>query len=289
MSKSIDDILRDMEIQKQSRVNEENQINLDREKRIKSQRDEWDRRNRMYESINIQNSISHSSAGIIKSSGPNPLWNTLFGGYTADNTTSDVLSLNNATLFNGATYTTGKVNNSYYFDGVDDHVFLGNNIHNNLHQGDWSLSLWMYKINSTNGAAYSTVYVGPNTKSYGALLSGGTTYTFSLWVGSSRQFDLTFGSPILSQWNHFVITRSSSNATYKSYLNGSLIQTLNSSINPTYLNGYSNRVTQGGRQFTTMAQFLNGMIDETYFFSSELTQSQVTELYNNGNGKQYPN
>jgi hypothetical protein len=46
---------------------------------------------------------------------------------------------------------------------------------------------------------------------------------------------------------------------------------------------------QGARQFLAIAQYLQGQLDETYFFNSELTQNQILELYNNGNGIQYPN
>jgi hypothetical protein len=67
------------------------------------------------------------------------------------------------------------------------------------------------------------------------------------------------------------------------------VSTVNSALNPNYLSGYVNRVTQGGRQFLAMAQFLNGKIDETYIWNKVLSQSEITELYNSNNGKQYPN
>jgi hypothetical protein len=147
----------------------------------------------------------------------------------------------------------------------------------------------MYKTNTAQGALYSTIYVGPNVKSYGALLSGTTTYSFQIYANSSSQMLLNFGTFVTNQWNHLVVTRSSSLGNYKSYLNGTLISTVSSAVNPTYLNGYVNRVTQGGRQFSAMAQFLNGKIDETYIWNKVLSDSEVTELYNSSNGKQYPN
>jgi len=237
--------------------------------------------------------ISVFDIGVLSKKYPNPLWNNLVGGYTADNTTNDVLLINNATLFNGATYNTGKVNNGFSFDGVDDYVFFGNNLHDSLHQGDYSISVWMYKTNTVTGAAYSSLYVGPSNRSYGALLSGttasGAAYTYSLWANNTRMVDVSFGILNLNTWYHMVITRSVLNNTYKAYLNGNLITTVNSSYNPIYHAGYTNRVMQGARQFLAIAQYLQGQLDETYFFNSELTQNQILELYNNGNGIQYPN
>jgi hypothetical protein len=219
----------------------------------------------------------------------NPLWNNLVSGWRFDNDLNDVMGVANGTFFNGANFSTGKVGEAASFDGIDDYVFLGNNLHDTLHQGDWSLSLWMYKTNTAQGALYSTIYVGPNVKSYGALLSGTTTYSFQIYANSSSQMLLNFGTFVTNQWNHLVVTRSSSLGNYKSYLNGTLISTVSSAVNPTYLNGYVNRVTQGGRQFSAMAQFLNGKIDETYIWNKVLSDSEVTELYNSSNGKQYPN
>jgi hypothetical protein len=219
----------------------------------------------------------------------NPLWNNLVSGWKFDGDFNDVLGIKNGTSFNGIGFSSGKIGNSVSFDGIDDYVFLGNNIHDTLHQGDWSLSLWIYKNNSNLGAAYSTIYVGPNNKSYGTLLSGTIGYTFQIYGNSQSQMLLSFGDLTLNQWNHLTITRSSSLGNYKSYLNGNLVSTVNSALNPTYLNGYVNRVTQGGRQFLAMAQFLNGKIDETYIWNKVLSQSEITELYNSNNGKQYPN
>jgi hypothetical protein len=219
----------------------------------------------------------------------NPLWANLVSGWKFDNDLNDVLGVANGTFFNGAGFATGKVGDAASFDGVDDYVFLGNNLHDTLHQGDWSLSLWMYKTNTAQGALYSTIYVGPNTKSYGTLLGGTTSYSFQIYANSQSQMLLNFGTLATNQWNHLIVTRSSSLGNYKSYLNGTLVSTVSSAVNPNYFSGYVNRVTQGGRQFLAMGQLLNGKIDETYIWNKVLSEAEVAELYNSSNGKQYPN
>ena len=54
------------------------------------------------------------------------LWNNLLAYYTGDNTPDDSLGNYNGTLVNGTTYGTGKINQSFSFDGVNDYVNMGN-------------------------------------------------------------------------------------------------------------------------------------------------------------------
>ena len=53
------------------------------------------------------------------------IWNNLVAYYTADNTANDAKGTYNGTLVNGTTYATGKINNGFSFDGVNDYVDLG--------------------------------------------------------------------------------------------------------------------------------------------------------------------
>ena len=56
------------------------------------------------------------------------LWNNLLAYWTGDNTPNDILGNYNGTLVNGTTYGTGKINQGFSFDGVNDYVDFGNNL-----------------------------------------------------------------------------------------------------------------------------------------------------------------
>src|SRR6516162_4953468 len=49
----------------------------------------------------------------------------LVSWWTADNTASDLMTRNNATLSNGVAYDTGEVQQAFSFDGVDDRADVG--------------------------------------------------------------------------------------------------------------------------------------------------------------------
>src|SRR5262249_6256482 len=49
----------------------------------------------------------------------------LVSWWTADNTASDLMTRNNATLYNGVAYAPGEVQQAFSFDGVDDRVAVG--------------------------------------------------------------------------------------------------------------------------------------------------------------------
>src|SRR4051812_34832817 len=46
----------------------------------------------------------------------------LVSWWTADNTAADLMTRNNATMFNGASFATGQVGQAFSFDGIDDRV-----------------------------------------------------------------------------------------------------------------------------------------------------------------------
>ncbi len=201
------------------------------------------------------------------------------------------LGVDNGTLMNGTTLTTGKVGNAFLFDGVNDYVSLPNN--SLSINGDFSISLWVY-FNSLNqpNSQWNQQFIFSNNSSVGS-------YGFSLYKHSNNSLYFIisnsssssfFRAPqtlLQSTWYHVVITRKYGTTT-KIYINGSeqtdaYYYSGDSSINPSYstsqivnLSGWNNA---GG-------DLLNGKIDAFNVWQKTLTGAEVTELYNSGNGKQ---
>ena len=216
----------------------------------------------------------------------NPLWDDLLAYYTADNTPNDALGNYNGTLVNGATYGTGKINQGFSFDGVNDYVSVGSRqIFNNTQS--FTFSCWI----NANQIRNRMLITNANTINDGANLavwSDGVSRKLAL-IGGNGSGDSTFGNTTLSTstWYHLVAVHTpydgvNSNVTF--YVNGS--------NDGTGMFDAGTSLSVGNQYIgtnTTFGGFFNGIIDEIGIWNRELTPSEVTELYNLGSGKQYPN
>jgi len=207
--------------------------------------------------------------------------------YSSQTLTSskDAYSTNNGTLMNGCTFTTGKIGNAFLFDGVNDYVALPNNILKKT--GDFSFSVWV-NANVLSG----------NKAIFGTYFYDGTTYGWRLdFVNSGMNFAI-FGSSQVNlgitgtfntgQWYNIVVTRKASTGT-KVYINGTLNVSNTSTINPNYATTQYTTIGATQYQPSTVTYYLNGKIDAVSVWDKELSATEVSDLYNSGNGKQYPN
>ncbi len=218
----------------------------------------------------------------------NALWNNLLAYYTADNTPNDALGVNNGTLINGATYATGKINNGFSLDGVNDYVDL--NTTNLKFTSSFSVSFFMkhtsntgnFGLISTTGGAYNGWAIG--------MYSGHLEFWFDdrpiqAYVDCVSSTILT-----INTWNHIVFTFELG-VGFKLYINGTLNK---SSSKPLFVPSYTQapiyypNVGAFSTLSGTRSLFYNGLIDELGIWNRLLTTLEVTELYNSGSGKQYP-
>jgi len=63
--------------------------------------------------------------------------------WPGDSDASDIQNGNDGTLVNGATFATGKVDQAFSFDGVDDYVDVGNGANLNIGTGDFAVEFWV--------------------------------------------------------------------------------------------------------------------------------------------------
>ena len=166
---------------------------------------------------------------------------------------------------------------SFLFDGVDDYVDCGD--FSAYDNGDFSCSIWVYKTTSNDterfisnsGASakagfdivmdrYENIYVQRNTR---------TSDTASGYIAIGFT---------LNNWHHITATYEDSTKTLKIYLDGVLKDTTigsastNSASIPLSIGCYSSGVSQ----------FFTGNIDEVSIFNSELSASDVTDIFNLG-------
>lgn len=225
--------------------------------------------------------------GIVASRGINPLWTGLLTYHTADNTPNDALGVANGTLTNGATYATGKINNGFSLDGVNDYVSLGVVSAYNFGTGSFTISCWAYLTSDTYFKAllgiggYSdtvngfTIYVKPTQKvEVWRRVDSGGTYTT---IGSTADNSFT-----LNAWHHVVLRRNS--GTIDIFIDNTKT---NIATGATYSLGSATGTSLIGDNGFSLP--MPGKIDEIGVWGRDLSDSEVTELYNSGSGKQYPN
>jgi hypothetical protein len=205
--------------------------------------------------------------------------------------------LDNGTLMNGCSLTTGKIGQAFTFDGVNDYVALPDNSLN--FTGDFSVSAWIY-VSNLSGEKYIISNGNGNAFDVNTGWSFGIfNNKISFWVytgGLSYTGWLTNTTLSVNTWHHVSVTKKTSQSPLL-YIDGVLSSnslwnnTMANSLNPvytasTYLNTKSSigvfRYNNGSSAYA----YWNGKIDSLNVWQKELTQSEITELYNSGNGKQ---
>jgi hypothetical protein len=210
---------------------------------------------------------------------PNPLWNTLTNYYTLDNTPNDVKGGANGTLINSLGYASAKINNGLNYNGINNYFTFPNSFFQV--SNDFSISFW-FNVNSAS--IFFLMDIGGGQTGYvdGFAIYRPAGSDLKLYVNGSNILSSGF-FPSNNTWYHVGITHKTS-TNYKMYINGSLANTLTTTKQISYPGTtISNLGTaQGGLYAVPL------LMDEVSFFNSELTSTQMTELYNSGSGKQYP-
>jgi len=228
--------------------------------------------------------------GII--AGRNNILNSgLYAVYNAESNANDSFGTLNGTAVGGLTYTTGKIGDAFTLNGTNAYVSLQRTTNQFDFTGDFSISVWIKP--SAQGATNNIFQNYYST-------SAANRYGFNLYLQSGRvrfgmynvSTNLYYGNTVISNntWYHVVITKTSGNA-YKMYINN-VLQSLtfvagNISNNTTY--NTLNQVNIGSNfDAGTRTSYFNGQIDALNTWTKELTTTEITELYNAGNGLQYP-
>jgi hypothetical protein len=221
---------------------------------------------------------------------------------------TDVVGTGQGTSPSGSApaFSVGKIGKAFKFDGINDYIALPNNSLLFTNGGlttpiDYSLSVWVYLTDITNyQQIVSSLGFGPTGYNYGwELLVSQNKVKFLERYGSSQNpIEVTVTA---NNWHHIVATRvhqPNTQGVQKMYLNGSLISTIIPPNNRGIEYDQLPATTQigcsrfaGGIGTGVPNWFIkNGSkIDAVSVWSKTLTATEVSDLYNSGNGKQYPN
>jgi len=209
-----------------------------------------------------------------------PVANTMY--YKLDNSAVDEIGTSTATE-QEMQYRFGKYGQAGLFNGVSN----GSEINTNYTTGDTTLthSIWMNQ--SGLGHDGFNVVLGAywdGTTPYHLGYYMWTNATTITWVvfyggdgGSTSQKVQASGTITQNQWHHIVATWTDG-AGAKLYIDGDLAQSVSSSQTRNK-NGINVAIGGFGHNRSNQANF-KGLLDTYRYFNSELSASQVTQLYN---------
>jgi hypothetical protein len=210
----------------------------------------------------------------------------IFGAWNADGNSNDSVSTNNGTVMGGMTYTTGKIGQAFTFDGVNDYVALPNNSLN--FTGNFSFSLWMNRKAAVQANILSNFYNGATPYGWWLSITNGTLL-FRMGNGNSIYIcDISTTLLGANVWQLITITKNSSSV--KMYIDGVLKTSASLTVNVVYTTTHYPMIGAAKYDSGSPVGFLESgcLIDGVTTWQKELTSDEVTQLYNLGNGTQYP-
>lgn len=178
---------------------------------------------------------------------------------------------------------------SVSFDGTDDYMSFGSNTFFNTSSA-FSFSGWV-KITNFSGNEYQTIaqFKTDDSKGFQLLASDNSAYA-GLNIGSNTSTSImkarTSGdiSSTFLNWTHVAMTYNGSGANttsnYKVYINGSAVSLTTTDNYANLLN--VNSLGCGSGSAIGDAFGFYGLIDEVATFSTELSASDITAIYNSG-------
>ena len=236
---------------------------------------------------NIINGLGQIKVGV-KPTPPSPLLTGLYGAWNADGNTNDSFGTNNGTANGGLTYTAGKVNQAFNYNGTNSYINFTNKQALKIN-GAFTISVWLKPSNLSNSFGVVSQYLfepGGGPRGFNFYVDNGTPgifYVRNTGAANGENHYLGMGSTIpLNVWSHIVVIFNPG-VSFRYYLNGGLIREnyqYSGNVQYPYDTNYSDAYI-GGSSYT-------GLLDGVTIWNRALTQSEVTELYNGGNGKQYP-
>ncbi len=217
----------------------------------------------------------------------------LVSWWTADGTAADLKGLNNANLFNGTTYTAGKVGQAFKFDGVNDRVEVADSPSLAL-TGSLSIEGWI-KVNALPSASQGLATVLFRGDDRGGLDPYQLTLdsTGALWfqVVSAAGESARVSAPVATgQLMHVAATLDDATGEMTLYVNGGVVaQTVTSArpfgaLDPAYNPGIGIGNANGNATGSGYNIPFNGLIDELSVYDRALTRGEVLGISSAGAG-----
>lgn len=156
----------------------------------------------------------------------------------------------------------GSINKAYYFDGIDDRIYLGNW----FDFPTFTISMWVKPEIQNNGFAVIIDNNHWGTQNWVCQATANWQFNKYSFV-NSNEFSL-----LTTEWSHLVLAYSN-NQVYV-YLNGSLISQTTHSL----IYGRPKSLYLGYWQ-VDVARYWKGSIDDLGIWNRILSESEILDLY----------
>ncbi|MBT4362772.1 MAG: T9SS type A sorting domain-containing protein [Candidatus Marinimicrobia bacterium] len=173
----------------------------------------------------------------------------------------------------------GNLNSAFSFDGVDDVGYISQ--HGDLTVESFSLSFWTY-LNSNDGEIrfFDNVSQGGGFE-IGMQESGGINGLYiqrSGVLAGSHVWELIDTDELLAEdrWHHIVCSYDISSSTLALFVNNNLLASTIFNIDSVWDATYDLTL---GRGAETTLYFLNGSLDDIYFFDRALNTDEIDSLF----------
>jgi len=252
--------------------------------------DEVEIYNRALTITEIQATYNAGNAGHCTSTPPPVCVNPpsgLVSWWPGDDNANDIEDSNHGALQNGASFASGLVDQTFSFDGVDDHVLLPQSNDWNFATGDFTVDFWEKSSNNTR--RMHALSFEPN---YGI---SNLDFDFNdpdlfgapvgLWVywnssGINRITVGSVGAYTDGQWHFIALARSGTTMTL--YVDGSPVGSTNYSPAIDLSNSNLNFIGASQVDGSSPTFFWDGSIDEVEIFNRALSASEIQSIYNAG-------
>jgi hypothetical protein len=191
----------------------------------------------------------------------------------------------NNTVFSAA----GKIGNARDFVAANsEFLSIASNTDMQFGQKDWTLTLW---FNADDWGAYQIVAKdasGGREFECSLTVSGGNNRLTSVFYHSGGQVaavhgPTTGGGLATGTWHFLAFRHVNSTGVITALINNSFPQTFTRPAAQTW-NATGTAFHLGSRVFSPFQSYFNGLIDECARWSRALSDAELTELYNSGNG-----
>src|SRR5947207_83863 len=227
-------------------------------------------------SSSAQQDTANSPAGAATCIAPPP---GMVAWWPGEGNANDIRGENNGTLQGGVSFTIGKVDESFSFDGSSGFINVANTPALDVGTGDLTIDSW---INFNSLAKDQDIFAKilgsfPNDQSYVLEFDTPNSLRFVISDHASRNDLVVPTSLQTGTWYHIAAVRQGN--TNSLYLDGNLIgqQTAGNNIDT----GTGGLATIG-KLPTAGERFMSGSIDELEIFSRALTQTEIQNIFNAG-------
>jgi hypothetical protein len=205
---------------------------------------------------------------------------------------------NNLTSNNSVLSAAGKVGNAREFVAANSEFLSGpDSADTRLGDADWTLSCWMYVPTAANGEQRVIAKDVSGARNWDLFVVRNTSTTANRFgIGMFRNGNVFVGAAIgpdrnnadfIDRWWHLTVTNLSGVVTL--HENGAVVSGAGSAATVTRpagttWNEVAGALNIGRREFSGFQQHFTGLVDEVAMWSRALSLSDISRLYNNGNG-----